>query len=104
MNKLDVIKGRIQESDEFERNLARWRFAGKKIVFTNGCFDVLHRGHIEYLQFCREQGDVVVLGLNSDNSVRQLKGSERPVNNQHDRAAVLAAMESIDYISIFDEL
>jgi D-beta-D-heptose 7-phosphate kinase/D-beta-D-heptose 1-phosphate adenosyltransferase len=64
---------------------------------------VLHRGHIEYLKFCKDQGDIVVLGLNSDRSVRQLKGPNRPVNNQHDRAAVLAAMESIDYITIFDE-
>ena len=77
---------------------------GEKIVFTNGCFDVLHRGHIEYLQYCKQQGDVVVLGLNSDNSVRQLKGPERPINNQHDRAAVLAALESVDYIVVFDEL
>jgi len=73
------------------------------IVFTNGCFDVLHRGHIEFLKFCKEQGNVVVLGLNSDSSVKQLKGPDRPINNQHDRAAVLAALETVDYIIVFDE-
>jgi D-beta-D-heptose 7-phosphate kinase/D-beta-D-heptose 1-phosphate adenosyltransferase len=75
-----------------------------RIVFTNGCFDVLHRGHIEYLNFCRQQGDLVIVGLNSDASVRVLKGPDRPINNQHDRAAVLAALESVDYVIFFDEL
>ncbi len=79
------------------------RMQKEKIVFTNGCFDVLHRGHIEYLRFCRQQGQVVVVGLNSDRSVRQIKGPERPINNQHDRASVLAALESVDYIVFFDE-
>ena len=96
--------GKIHDAEELVKHLDYHRQQKERIVFTNGCFDVLHRGHIEYLKFCKEQGDIVVLGLNSDNSVRQLKGPERPVNNQHDRAAVLAAMESIDYITIFDEL
>ena len=73
------------------------------IVFTNGCFDVLHRGHIEYLRFCRQQGDVVVVGLNSDASVRAIKGPSRPINGQDDRAAILAALESVDYVPVFDE-
>ena len=76
---------------------------GQTIVFTNGCFDVIHRGHIEYLGFCKTQGDVVVVGLNSDASVTALKGPGRPVNNQQDRAAVLAGLETIDLIAIFDE-
>jgi len=96
--------GKIQYVDELIKHLDYHRQQKDTIVFTNGCFDVLHRGHIEYLKFCKERGNIVVLGLNSDSSVRQLKGPERPVNNQHDRAAVLAAMESIDYITIFDEL
>jgi D-beta-D-heptose 7-phosphate kinase/D-beta-D-heptose 1-phosphate adenosyltransferase len=96
--------GKIHDAEEMVKHLDYHRQQKETIVFTNGCFDVLHRGHIEYLQFCKKQGDIVVLGLNSDNSVRQLKGPERPVNNQHDRAAVLAAMECIDYIAIFDEL
>ncbi len=81
-----------------------WHRRGKKIVvFTNGCFDVIHRGHIEYLEFCKSQGDVVVVGLNSDNSVKTIKGPTRPINNQHDRVSVLAALEMIDYITVFDE-
>ncbi|MEN8128021.1 MAG: D-glycero-beta-D-manno-heptose 1-phosphate adenylyltransferase [Planctomycetota bacterium] len=96
--------GKIHDTEELIKHLDYHRQQKETIVFTNGCFDVLHRGHIEYLKFCKDQGDIVVLGLNSDDSVRQLKGPDRPVNNQHDRAAVLAAMESIDYITIFDEL
>jgi len=83
--------------------IGRHRKQKETIVFTNGCFDVLHRGHAEYLQFCRRQGDVVVVGLNSDSSVRTIKGPDRPINNQHDRAAVLAALEAVDYVTIFDE-
>lgn len=79
------------------------RQQGRTIVFTNGCFDLIHRGHIEYLRFCKEHGGVLVVGLNSDRSVRQIKGPERPIHNQHDRAAVLAALESVDYVVIFDE-
>ncbi|MHC4289267.1 MAG: D-glycero-beta-D-manno-heptose 1-phosphate adenylyltransferase [Planctomycetota bacterium] len=96
--------GKIHDAEELVKLLDYHRQQKETIVFTNGCFDVLHRGHIEYLQFCKKQGDIVVLGLNSDASVRQLKGPERPVNNQHDRAAVLSAMECVDYIAIFDEL
>ncbi len=81
-----------------------WHRKGKKtIVFTNGCFDVIHRGHIEYLEFCKSQGDVVVVGVNSDSSVKIIKGPARPINNQHDRAIVLAALEMVDYITLFDE-
>jgi D-beta-D-heptose 7-phosphate kinase/D-beta-D-heptose 1-phosphate adenosyltransferase len=81
-----------------------WHRKGKKtIVFTNGCFDVIHRGHIEYLEFCKSQGDVVVVGVNSDSSVKIIKGHARPINNQHDRAIVLAALEMVDYITLFDE-
>jgi len=81
-----------------------WHRRGKKtIVFTNGCFDVIHRGHIEFLEFCKSQGDILVLGLNSDSSVKIIKGSERPINNQHDRAVVLAALEMVDYVTLFNE-
>ncbi|MBN2593956.1 MAG: bifunctional heptose 7-phosphate kinase/heptose 1-phosphate adenyltransferase [Sedimentisphaerales bacterium] len=97
------ISGKIQTIDSLLSELARHRRRKKTIVFTNGCFDVLHRGHIEYLKFCRQQGDIVVLGLNSDNSIRAIKGPGRPINNQDDRAALLAAMEMVDYITLFDE-
>ena len=95
--------GKICAVDSLLRELSRHRRGKKTIVFTNGCFDVLHRGHIEYLQFCRQQGDIVVVGLNSDGSVKTIKGPERPINNQHDRAGVLAALETVDYITIFNE-
>lgn len=76
---------------------------GKKIVFTNGCFDILHAGHVLYLQSARELGDVLVLGLNSDASVARLKGSTRPIVNQEERSIVLAGLEAIDHICIFPQ-
>ena len=94
---------KIHSIEELIRHLDYHRQQKETIVFTNGCFDVLHRGHIEYLKFCKDQGDIVVLGMNSDSSVRQLKGPDRPVNNQHDRAVVLAGLESVDYVTIFNE-
>ena len=75
----------------------------KTIVFTNGCFDILHAGHVEYLEQARKMGDVLVLGLNSDSSTRRLKGPGRPVNNQKDRAKVLSGLSSVDYICFFNE-
>jgi D-beta-D-heptose 7-phosphate kinase/D-beta-D-heptose 1-phosphate adenosyltransferase len=81
-----------------------WHHRQKEtIVFTNGCFDVLHRGHTEFLKFCKQQGNIVIVGLNSDRSVRTIKGPGRPINNQRDRAAILAALETVDYITVFDE-
>ena len=74
-----------------------------KIVFTNGCFDILHRGHVEYLQKAKELGDLLILGLNSDSSVKRLKGENRPINNEKDRAIVLSALECVDFVIIFDE-
>ncbi len=79
------------------------RRKGKKIVFTNGCFDILHRGHVTYLKKAAAMGDLLIVGLNSDASVRRLKGGGRPVNNEADRAEVLSALESVDYVAVFDE-
>lgn len=76
---------------------------GKKIVFTNGCFDILHVGHVRYLNEAKALGDILILGLNSDSSVKSLKGSNRPINNESDRAEVLNALKAIDYVVIFDE-
>ena len=76
---------------------------GKKIVFTNGCFDILHRGHVTYLQHARDLGDLLIVGINSDASVKRLKGQERPVNMLEDRAFVLSALKSVDYVIAFDE-
>ena len=95
--------GKLRTLDELRDELNWHRRQNQTIVFTNGCFDVVHRGHVEYLKFTKQQGDIVVVGLNSDNSVKTIKGPDRPINNQHDRAEVLAALESVDYITIFDE-
>jgi rfaE bifunctional protein nucleotidyltransferase chain/domain len=73
------------------------------VVFTNGCFDILHAGHVRYLQAARELGDCLVVGLNSDSSVRRLKGAERPINSEEDRAEVISALAAVDYVVIFDE-
>ncbi len=94
---------KLKTPENLARELNWHRSCKQKIVFTNGCFDVLHRGHIEYLNFCKKQGDIVVLGLNSDASVKKIKGPQRPINNQNDRAAVIAGLASVDYIVIFDE-
>jgi D-glycero-beta-D-manno-heptose 1-phosphate adenylyltransferase len=75
----------------------------RKIMFTNGCFDIIHAGHVRYLQAARQLGDVLIVGLNSDNSVSLLKGPTRPINNQEDRAEVLAALSAVDYVIIFGE-
>ncbi|MBN2315292.1 MAG: D-glycero-beta-D-manno-heptose 1-phosphate adenylyltransferase [Sedimentisphaerales bacterium] len=95
--------GKVRSLDSLLYEIERHRRQNRTVVFTNGCFDVLHRGHLEYLRFCRRHGDVVVLGMNSDSSVKMIKGPTRPINNQDDRAALLAAMEMIDYVTIFEE-
>ncbi|MBN2136748.1 MAG: D-glycero-beta-D-manno-heptose 1-phosphate adenylyltransferase [Sedimentisphaerales bacterium] len=95
--------GKLRTLDTLLDELSRHRRKNQTVVFTNGCFDVVHRGHIEYLKFTKQQGDIVVVGLNSDSSVRKIKGPDRPINNEHDRAEVVAALESVDYITIFDE-
>ena len=80
-----------------------YRVAGRRIVFTNGCFDVLHRGHVGYLAEASRLGDVLIVALNSDASVRRLKGPDRPVNPVEDRVAVLAALDGVDHVVVFDE-
>lgn len=79
------------------------RRGGKKIVFTNGCFDILHAGHVRYLAAARALGDCLVLGLNTDASVRRIKGPERPINSEEDRAEVADALKAVDYVVLFDE-
>ena len=83
--------------------LKKARKAGKKIVFTNGCFDILHAGHVSILEFARNQGDLLVLGINTDASVRRLKGPSRPVNKQADRALITAALQPVDAVVFFGE-
>ena len=91
------------DRNELVQEVAQLQAAGRKVVFTNGCFDILHAGHVRYLNAARAAGDVLVLGLNSDVSVRRLKGKSRPINGEEDRAEVLAGLAAVDYVVIFDE-
>lgn len=93
----------IKSFEEIERIVNRCRAGGKRIVFTNGCFDILHVGHVKYLQVAKSFGDILIVGLNSDASVRKLKGPTRPVNSEDDRAYILAALESVDYVVKFSD-
>jgi len=97
------IAYKIVDMTTLQSRLHHWRAVGSRIVFTNGCFDILHPGHVELLAQCRDLGDYVVLGLNSDASVRKLKGPGRPVNDQLSRAVVLAGLSFVDAVIIFDE-
>jgi rfaE bifunctional protein nucleotidyltransferase chain/domain len=85
------------------QNIPVLKASGSTIVFTNGCFDIIHAGHVQYLEQAKQLGDILVVGLNSDSSVKRLKGNDRPVNSQQNRALVLAALESVDYVIIFEE-
>ena len=93
----------IFDKNEISEISGSLRDAGKRIVFTNGCFDIIHAGHVKYLSEARLFGDILIVGLNSDSSVCRLKGSGRPVNPQEDRAAVLDALSAVDYVVIFEE-
>lgn len=95
--------GKVRQIDQLLPELAAHRKQGKKITFTNGCFDILHAGHISYLRAARRTGDLLVVGLNSDRSIRRLKGKDRPVNREADRVMVLSELESVDYIVVFDQ-
>lgn len=103
MNYFEKIKNKILEGEGFEKWLDECRRNGKKIVFTNGCFDILHRGHVEYLSKAAAFGDVMVVGLNTDASVKRLKGPSRPVNDEYARAFVLAGLEFVSAVVLFDE-
>lgn len=98
---LQTIAQKIISRDQWQKMAAIWQ--NKKVVFTNGCFDVLHLGHVTYLAEARTMGDLLVVGLNSDASVRRLKGPSRPINDEKARAMVLASLQCVDYVIIFDE-
>jgi len=103
MERLSIIKSKIYTWDHLRRQLAIWHFKEKTIVFSNGCFDVLHLGHVEYLAKARDLGDILIVGLNSDDSVRRIKGAHRPVNNEEARAITLAAFSFVDCVIHFGE-
>jgi len=105
MLKLDRITKKILNytDAEYSRLLAIWNFQGKKIVFTNGCFDLLHLGHIDYLSKAADLGDLLIVGLNTDKSVRNIKGNSRPIQDQNSRSMILASLSFVDYVVFFDE-
>jgi D-glycero-beta-D-manno-heptose 1-phosphate adenylyltransferase len=103
MNKLDVIKSKIIDIDNITPYLTYWKLKNKKVVFTNGCFDILHRGHVEYLAQAASTGDVLVIGLNSDSSVRSIKGENRPVQDEYARAILLASLSFVSAVILFNE-
>ncbi|MCF8383970.1 MAG: D-glycero-beta-D-manno-heptose 1-phosphate adenylyltransferase [Chlorobium sp.] len=97
------MKRKLLGLEEAAEQVRSWKSAGKKVVFSNGCFDILHAGHVHYLAAARKLGDVLVIGLNSDVSVRRLKGPHRPVCSEVDRATLLCALEAVDAVTFFDE-
>lgn len=104
MDYLSFIKNKIViDKENLFSTLNQWRFKNEKIVFTNGCFDIVHKGHIEYLAQAAALGTKLVVGLNTDTSVKRLKGKKRPINNQEARAILLSALIFIDKIVLFDE-
>lgn len=104
LKNLEILKSKIIEPQDLDRLLNLWRFKRHDLVFTNGCFDILHRGHIEYLANAADLGNKLIIGLNTDDSVRrQGKGENRPLQDQESRALVLAALHFVDLIILFDE-
>jgi rfaE bifunctional protein nucleotidyltransferase chain/domain len=95
---------KIYPRSELKAEVDRLKREGKKVIFTNGCFDILHAGHTRYLREAKKLGDVLILALNSDNSVRSIKGEKRPIVPEAERAEVVASLASVDYVTIFDEL
>jgi len=103
MKRTDAISQKILSASQLEAWLARARLLQKRIVFTNGCFDLLHRGHLHYLAEARDHGDLLLVGLNSDASVARLKGPDRPLNTAEDRAFALASLSVVDGVMVFEE-
>lgn len=94
---------KVKNLSELQKIIARLKAKGKKIVFTNGCFDLLHYGHVKYLQDAKKKGDILVVAVNSDISVKGIKGNNRPMVRQKDRLRIIAALESVDYVVLFNE-
>lgn len=103
MTKLEIINSKVLDDKSLNQQLAIWRFLNKKIVFTNGCFDILHLGHIDYLSKAKDLGDILLIGLNTDNSVKRLKGENRPIKKEQERATFLASLLFVNGIILFDE-
>ncbi len=98
-----MMQEKIKRKEDLQRIIEDLKAKGKRIVFTNGCFDLLHLGHIRYLEKAKSLGDILVVGVNSDRSVQSLKGPERPILPEEERAEILSGLECVDYITVFDE-
>jgi D-beta-D-heptose 7-phosphate kinase/D-beta-D-heptose 1-phosphate adenosyltransferase len=94
---------KILSRTALKRKVNELKNAGKRVVFTNGCFDIIHYGHVKYLEAAKRKGSVLIIGMNSDASIRRIKGSSRPIVTEKERAYVLASLECVDYVTIFDE-
>ena len=103
MSQVKHLQTKILSFSALEGQLEKWRNANQKIVFTNGCFNLLHFGHVDYLAKARDLGDRLVVGLNTDGSIKRIKGATRPINNEESRAALLAGMAYVDAVVLFDE-
>ena len=103
MKAIEAIELKEFSLEKLLTQVAAWKLKGKTVAFTNGCFDILHLGHVDYLEKARQTGTKMIVGVNADSSVRQLKGPSRPVNNEYARARILAALEFVDLVIIFEE-
>ncbi len=104
MNKLETIQNKVFSPGKLKRQLAIWRFQDKKIVFTNGVFDLLHLGHIDYLSKAKDEGNILIVGVNTDDSTRRLnKGKNRPLTNEQSRSTILASLLFVDAVVLFEE-
>lgn len=103
MHKLDIIQAKIIDINDIEPLLTYWKLKNRKLVFTNGCFDILHRGHVEYLAQAADCGNELIIGLNTDSSVRRLKGETRPVQDELARSILMASLQFVSAVILFDE-
>jgi D-beta-D-heptose 7-phosphate kinase/D-beta-D-heptose 1-phosphate adenosyltransferase len=103
MSEINALEHNVKNIEDLKITLAKLKQEHKKIVFTNGCFDILHLGHVKYLEQAKKMGDILVIGVNSDNSVKKLKGDNRPINSEYDRAYLLNSLKSVDYTIVFNE-
>lgn len=102
-NMLLPLSPRVLDSSTLLNTVKHYRSQNKKIIFTNGCFDLLHIGHVSYLEEAKKLGDILIVGINSDDSVKKLKGPTRPIQNEHDRAEILAALKAVDHCILFSD-
>jgi len=103
MDKFAVIESKIHNNDSLKKIIAYWKFADKKIVFTNGCFDLLHYGHVDYLSKAAALGDILIVGLNSDASVSKIKGPSRPLNDERSRLHIIASLFYVSAVVLFED-